>query len=88
MDTMQHCTRLQEQIEFRLFPPCIQLRLTYAKDPTMWTSKQNLFLVVKSITAPSDHIQFLLQVKVPGNGKKRKHAASSCMVSLSRCKDC
>ena len=67
--TEQHCTRLQDEIESRLFPPCIQLRLTYAKDPTTWTSRQNVSLVVKRIMAPTEHIPFLLQVKVPDNGK-------------------
>lgn len=73
--TEQHCTRLQDEIESRLFPPCIQLRLTYAKDPTAWTSRQSVSLVVKRIMAPTDHIQFPLQVKVPGNGKRWKYTA-------------
>ena len=88
----QHCTRLEEQIKLRLFPPCIQLRLTYAKDPTMWTCNQNVFLLVKSIMAPTDYIQFPLQVKIPDKGKKRYvHATGFCMNvvgTVSSCRDC
>ena len=75
---MERCTTLVEEIEWRSFPPCILLRLRYDVDPTMWTSKQNVLLIVKDIMDPTDHIQYPLQVKVPGNnGKKRKHAAKS-----------
>ena len=75
-DTEQHCIRLRDEIESRLFPPCIQLRLTYAKDPATWTSKQNVSLVVRRIMAPTDDIQFPIQVKVPDNGKKWNHVYS------------
>ena len=89
--TEQHCTRLQDEIESRLFPPCIQLRLTYAKDPTTWTSRQNVSLVVKRIMAPTDPIQFPIQVKAPDsdlNGKKWKHTASSGMSIVETVSGC
>lgn len=68
LDTGQGvCNRLQEEIADRLFPPCIQLRLTYDRDPTMWTSRQNVVLVVNSLLPHTEPITFPLQVKIPDN---------------------
>ena len=67
-----HCNRLQEEITTRLFPPCIQLRLRYNGDPRNWTSTQQVVLKVKRSmsTSPTEDIQFLQEVQVPGHGKE------------------